>query len=70
MKKLSTIVMITLATAGQAFAGGLNQAATDAVIDEPIGAPVGSGGGGLLIAAVVLGALAAAASSANGTTSP
>lgn len=68
MKKLSIIALMTLATAGQAHAGGLNNPATDNEVDEPVAAPVGSGGG-VLIGVLLLGGLAAASAS-NSTTTP
>jgi hypothetical protein len=68
MKKLSIIALMTLATVGQALAGGLNDAATDNEIDEPVAPPVGSGGG-VLIGLLLLGGLAAASAS-NSTAAP
>lgn len=68
MKKLSIIALMTLATAGQALAGGLDKAETDNEVDEPVAAPVGSGGG-VLIGVLLLGGLAAASAS-NSTTPP
>lgn len=67
MKKLSIIVLMALATAGQAVAGGMNQAVTEEVV-EPAAQPAGVGSGaGLVIGLLVLGGLAAAASSTNNT---
>ncbi len=63
MKKLSLIVAISLATTGSAFAGGLNQAVTDEVIDPPAAAVRGSSG--YIVPLLLLGVVAAAAASTN-----
>lgn len=66
MKKISAIALIASLTASTAFAGGMNVAVEEPMIDAPVVAEGGSSSNGGLLVLLLLGVgLAAAAASGS-----